>query len=99
MSDVRIYKPTKTAMQSGVGRTKIWVLEFIQPAQLYVEPLMKWTGSVKTNSVQPKLFFESCEKAIEYAKSKNLSYLVDEARPLKMRFKRYSDNFIDSKKL
>lgn len=98
MADVRIYKPTKTAMQSGVGRTKDWVLEFIQPAHLYVEPLMKWTGSVKTNSIQPKLFFKTCEKAIEYARAKNLTYFVDSPHSPKIIPKRYSDNFMDFKK-
>ncbi len=96
MADVRIYKPTKAAMQSGIGRTKHWVLELIQPAHLYVEPLMKWTGSVKTN--QPKLFFETREKAIGYAKANNLTYLVDSSHSSKIIPKRYSDNFMGFKK-
>ncbi|AIL12964.1 hypothetical protein IM40_04730 [Candidatus Paracaedimonas acanthamoebae] len=98
MPDVRIYKPTKTAMQSGVGRTKNWVLEFIQPTHLYIEPLMKWAGSIKTNSVQLRLFFKTSEKAIAYAKSKNLTYSIDYSASIKMVPKRYSDNFKDSKK-
>lgn len=98
MPDVRIYKPKKTAMQSGVGGTKKWILEFIQPSHLYVEPLMGWTGCFKTNSVQLNVFFQTCEEAIEYAKSKKLTYLVDDLHAVKMIPKRYSDNFVNSKK-
>jgi hypothetical protein len=98
MPEVRIYKPAKTAMQSGVGRTKEWVLESIQPTHIYIEPLMKWMGSFNSNSVHPKIFFETCEKAIEYANSKNLTYIIDYSHPFKMIPKRYSDNFTNPKK-
>ncbi|OJX10912.1 MAG: hypothetical protein BGO77_05210 [Caedibacter sp. 37-49] len=98
-SEVRIYKPKKTAMQSGLRRTHEWVLEYIRPSHLYVDPLMQWTGCVKTNAVQPKLFFKTREKAIEYAQSNNLTYLVENPHPSKVMPKRYSDNFTNIKKL
>jgi hypothetical protein len=41
----RIYKPAKTAMQSGFGNTKGWVLDFEPEAPRRVEPLMGWTSS------------------------------------------------------
>ena len=36
----RIYQPAKTAMQSGVGKTKLWVLEYAPAAERTVDPLM-----------------------------------------------------------
>ena len=44
---VRIFKPAKTAMQSGVGKTKEWLLES-EPTPKQVDPLMGWTGSRDT---------------------------------------------------
>ena len=41
----RIFKPAKTAMQSGEGRTKEWVLEFAPASPREIEPLMGWTSS------------------------------------------------------
>ncbi|MCK6623508.1 MAG: ETC complex I subunit, partial [Calditrichia bacterium] len=38
---VRIYRPAKTAMQSGRGLTHDWVLEF-EPGARRPEPLMGW---------------------------------------------------------
>ena len=65
----RIYKPSKTAMQSGMGQTKKWVLELEYDMAKSIEPLMWWTGSSDTNS-QVQLWFESKEVAINYAKKK-----------------------------
>ena len=41
----RIYKPSKTAMQSGFANTKAWVLDFEPEQPREVEPLMGWTSS------------------------------------------------------
>ena len=41
----RIYKPAKTAAQSGQAITKNWVLDFAQEKSQQVEPLMGWTSS------------------------------------------------------
>mgnify|MGYP001234550985 CR=1 FL=1 len=63
----RIYKPAKTAMQSGKAKSSNWVLEFVSsPAKRSVDPLMGWTSSADTNS-QVKLTFETREEAIAYA--------------------------------
>lgn len=40
----KIYKPTKTATQSGLGNTKFWHLK-IETCSYYIEPLMGWIGS------------------------------------------------------
>ena len=41
----KIYRPAKTAMQSGKARTNIWVLEFDQERPRFIDPLMGYTGS------------------------------------------------------
>ena len=64
----RIYKPSKTAMSSGLAKTKSWVLEFIQETTSEIDPLMGWTSSGDTQS-QVTLKFESKQAAIDYALS------------------------------
>ena len=71
----RIYKPSKTAMQSGMAQTKKWVLELEYDMAKSIEPLMGWTGSSDTNS-QVQLWFESKEVAINFAKKKGIPYNV-----------------------
>ena len=54
----RIYKPSKTAMQSGKARTRRWVLDYEPESAREVEPLMGWTSSGDMNS-QVKLSFDT----------------------------------------
>ena len=60
----RIYKPAKTAMQSGEGRTKEWVLEFAPASPREIEPLMGWTGT-RDMRAEVQLAFDSKEEAVE----------------------------------
>ena len=70
MKKAKIYKPSKTAMQSGVKKFDKWVIEFIteKPG---INPLMGWESSTDTSS-ELKLEFSSKDLAIEYAK-KNIN--------------------------
>ena len=88
----RIYKPARTAMQSGIARTKRWVLDYEPEAAREVEPLMGWTSSGDMNS-QVKLAFATKEDAIAYAKRNGIAYLVREPRVRKQTRKSYADNF------
>ena len=47
MKKAKIYIPTKTAMQSGRGKNKMWVLEFITK-DTSINPLMGWESSTDT---------------------------------------------------
>ena len=71
---VRIYKPTKTAMQSGQRNTKEWLLES-EPAPKEIDPLMGWTSSRDTMQ-QVKLYFATLEEATAYAKKEGWGYTV-----------------------
>jgi len=91
MKKVKIYQPTKTAMQSGLGNTKLWILEFITKNS-GTNSLMGWESSTDTMS-EIKLEFDSKEIAVEYAKKNNLNYTVLESQKRKLVKKSYSDNF------
>ncbi len=88
----RIYRPAKTAMQSGVAGTQRWLLEHEREAARTTEPLMGWTSSSDTRQ-QLRLTFKSKDDAIAYAKRNGLAYTVSEPKPRKQTPKSYADNF------
>tara|TARA_B110000116_G_scaffold136789_1_gene118696 strand:- start:915 stop:1208 length:294 start_codon:yes stop_codon:yes gene_type:complete len=88
----RIYKPTKTAMQSGYGNTKSWLLEF-ETLNNSTYPLMGWESSNDTMS-EVKLYFSTKEDAINYAKKNDIYFNVIEPQKRKIIKKSYSDNFL-----
>ena len=61
----RIYKPAKTAMQSGTAKTKEWVLDYEPEQPRVVEPLMGWTSSGDMKQ-QLRLRFATKEEAVAY---------------------------------
>ena len=64
---IKIYKPSKTSMQSGFKKTKLWLAEYISEVEKVKDSLMGWNSSLDTKS-QIKLFFDTKEQAIEWAK-------------------------------
>jgi hypothetical protein len=88
----RIFKPAKTAMQSGEARTKEWVLEFEPASPRDVDPLMGWTSSRDTQA-QVRLEFDTKEEAIAYATRSGIAYTLSEPKPRKPIQKSYADNF------
>jgi hypothetical protein len=88
----RLYKPAKTAMQSGQAKTKEWVLEFEPAAPPEVDPLMGWTGSSDTLS-QVCLYFDTKEEAVHYAETNGIPYRVFDPHPHSLVKKSYADNF------
>ena len=88
----RIYKPAKTAMQSGKAKTRRWVLEHEPEAPRQVEPLMGWTSSGDMKQ-QIRLAFETREDAVAYAERNGIEYRIFEPKAAKRRAKSYADNF------
>jgi hypothetical protein len=88
----RIYKPAKTAMQSGTARTKLWVLEYEPEQPRGIEPLMGWTSSGDMRQ-QLRLRFATKEEAVAYCERHGMAYQVFEANPPNRRAMSYSDNF------
>ena len=76
MKKAKIYIPSKTATQSGLGKEDKWILEF-ESKDTSINPLMGWESSNDTMG-EVKLEFSTKDKAIEYAKNNNISYKVIE---------------------
>lgn len=88
----RIYKPAKTAMQSGLAQTKEWVLDFEPEVPREIDPLMGWTSSADMQS-QLQLTFDTKDEAIAYAERHGIAFTVSESQSRKAVRKSYADNF------
>lgn len=88
----RIYKPAKTAMQSGQARTKEWVLNYEPAVPREIDPLMGWT-STKDATSQVNLEFDTREEAMAYAERNGIAYRVIDPNARKVVRKSYADNF------
>ena len=92
MKKAKIYIPSKTAMQSGRGKLKKWVLQF-ETKDPSINPLMGWETSTD-NLEEVILKFSSKEQAVEYAENNNISYTVVEPKKKEFVIKSYADNFL-----
>jgi NADH dehydrogenase ubiquinone Fe-S protein 4 len=88
----RIFKPSKTAMQSGRALTDMWVLEYEPEVPLKIDPLMGYTSSSDMRR-QVRLEFETREEAVAYAARNAIPYRVLEVEERKPRLQSYADNF------
>ena len=88
----RIYRPAKTAMQSGKAKTHLWVLEFDQEQPRKIDPMMGYTSSRDMNQ-QVKLWFETQEQAESYAQRNGIEYRVILPKEATRKAVSYSDNF------
>ena len=95
MKKAKIYKPAKTAMQSGNRNTKNWLLEF-DTLNTGINPLMGWESSRDTMS-ELKLTFLTKNQAVNYAKKNNIDYYIVEPQKRKIIKKSYADNFLKDK--
>jgi hypothetical protein len=88
----KIYKPAKTAMQSGRGKTHQWVLEYEKPAPGRPDALMGWNTMADTIT-QVRLTFATQEEAEAYAKAKKIDYTVNQPKTSVVPPKAYAENF------
>jgi hypothetical protein len=89
---VRIYKPTKTTMQSGMANNREWLLEFVSQEDQKIEPIMGWTSS--SDMLQEvKMKFPTKQAAIEFADGNQYSREVIEPQMKKLIKRSYADNF------
>jgi len=92
MASARIYRPAKTAMQSGRGQTRKWILEYEPASPRSPDPLMGWATAADTlNEVQ--LRFDTCDEAVAFADKLGLDYTVIAPHDTVERPKSYADNF------
>ena len=94
MKKAKIYIPSKTATQSGLGKEDVWILEF-ETKDATINPLMGWESSNDTLS-EVRLEFSTKEKAVEYAKNNNIIYKLIEPNKKKIVIKSYAENFTNN---
>jgi ETC complex I subunit conserved region len=94
----RIFRPSKTAMQSGKGKSTGWVLEFEPSDARRPDPLMGWTLTADTEG-QVSLSFETKEEAVRYADQHGIAFQVIDPHPAKRIIKAYADNFAFGRKV
>jgi hypothetical protein len=93
----KIYRPARTAMQSGKAATKKWRLEFDAGSAPQTEALMGWTSSADPNG-QVRLSFEDKEEAIAFARAHAIPHQVVEPVETARVIKSYSENFAFSRR-
>ncbi len=89
----RIYRPAKSAMQSGKARSKKWLVELVEEKNIrHLNPLMKW---VSVDNALSELHFEFVNKedAIDFAKKRGFEFVVEEPELVRLQKKSYAENF------
>src|SRR5690606_1344242 len=94
----RIYRPAKTAMQSGKANSRRWRLEFEPASARTIDPLMGWTSTADMNG-QVRLEFDTAEEAAAYAERDGIPLRLHEAQEPPVILKAYADNFATSRKV
>lgn len=92
MTTVRIYQPSKTAMQSGRGKTRSWLVEFETEDPLTTHSLMGWVKSYDMRQ-ELRLFFPSLRDALHFATVNGFSYTISNPHKISMVPKSYGFNF------
>jgi hypothetical protein len=92
MALARIYRPSKTAMQSGRRQSKKWLLEYEPASRRDPDPLMGWSSAADTlNEVQ--LRFDTLEEAVAFADKHRMQYTIIGPHQRTLKVKSYADNF------
>ena len=94
----RIFRPAKTAMQSGRAKSADWVLEFEANDARRSDPLMGWTQTSDTDG-QVRLTFDTKEDAVRYAETHAIAFQLVDPKPAKRIIKAYADNFAFGRKI
>ena len=95
----KIYRPSKSAMTSGMANTKRWILEFTPEERKRIDPLMGWTGQADTRE-QVRMRFETKEAAVDYARRRGIPFQIVEpkTRGRNIRSRGYGGNFASDRR-
>ncbi len=90
---VKIFRPAKSAMQSGKQGNKKWLVTPIEETNIRsISPLTGWVSASDISS-QFRFEFLNKEDAVKFAESQNFEYEVEEPKLPNIKPKSYSANF------
>ena len=92
MALARIYRPAKSAMQSGRAQTRKWLLEYEPASRRDPDPLMGWSSALDTLN-EVRLRFDTLDEAVAFATKHGLDYTLIEPHAPTPKAKSYADNF------
>ncbi|HVB18205.1 MAG TPA: ETC complex I subunit [Stellaceae bacterium] len=92
MALARIYRPAKSAMQSGRAQTRKWMLEYEPASRRDPDPLMGWSSAQDTLN-EVRLRFDTLDEALAFAQKHGLEYTLIEPHLRSPKTKSYADNF------
>jgi ETC complex I subunit conserved region len=91
---VRIYRPAKSAAQSGRAGTHEWLMEPELLTPRTPEPLMGWVSSNDTFSeMRKRLVFRTQDEAVAFARRNGFEFMVEEPAERRVTPRNYLDNF------
>ncbi len=91
-----IFKPAKSAMQSGISNTKKWCLVSNEIDETFINIKFCWIGSSNPEK-KVLLEFKNLEDAERFAKKNNYNYEVIKPKKRKLIKKSYAQNFVKRK--
>ncbi len=92
---VKIYKPAKSAMQSGNANSKKWLVEPVEEKNSHsLDGIMNWVSTSNVGLSELRFYFASRSDAVEFAKKSKFEFEVEEPRAAKLQKKAYADNFL-----
>jgi hypothetical protein len=91
---VRLYKPAKSASQSGRAGTNLWFLEPETVTPRLPEPIMGWLSAGDTlGELKRRLSFATQQEAVDFAAGKGWDVIVEQPQERRITPRNYLDNF------
>jgi hypothetical protein len=88
----RIFKPARTAMQSGNAAAEKWIVEYEPSIRPAADPLMGYNSSADMRR-QIRLEFDTRAEAVAYAERNGIPFRVLESHEPERKTISYADNF------
>lgn len=91
---VRIYRPAKSAAQSGQAKGRFWAIEPVQETAREPEPLMGWLAAGDTlGGLQGVMRFASRDEAVSFAQAQGWAYSISEPSERRVNPRSNLENF------
>lgn len=90
--DVIIYQQSRNTMQSGRGKTALWLMEFTDTTKRTVDNLIGWIGCADTNN-QIMIRFPNSDKAVEFANKNDLEFTIRQTQERIIKPRSFADNY------